>query len=217
MPEKIRAVAFDLDGLMFNTEEVYEQSGTELLRRRGKTATREMFDRMMGRRAPEALAIMIETHDLPVSVEELIKESEAIFYEMLDDILRPMPGLFELLDQIERRALPKGVATSSSRPYLKDLLGRFALEHRFPITMTAEDVTRGKPHPEIYLTIADRFGVAPEEMLVLEDSEAGTRAAAAAGAYVISIPHRHCSGHDYSMAHAVARQLDDPLILELLP
>ena len=207
---------FDLDGLMFNTEEVFTQSGTELLRRRNKPAPRAVFDRMMGRRPYEAIQVMIDMMDLTESPDELLMESAEIFTAMLDAHLAPMPGLFELLELIELRELPKGVATSSPRPYLVDLLQRFRLEQRFPVMLTAEDVTLGKPHPEIYLKAAECFGVRPGEMLVLEDSEAGTKAAAAAGAHIISVPHAHSESHDFSPAKAVARNLADPVILELL-
>lgn len=212
----VQAVVFDMDGLMFNTEVVFNASGTELLRRRGKVPHPELFSRMMGRRAPDAFAIMIEMMGLTDSYEQLKRESEAIFFELLDDILAPMPGLFTLLERIEAAGLPKGVATSSGRRYLENLLERFELLHRFDMTLGAEDVTHGKPHPEIYLTAAGRLGVEPATMMVLEDSEAGARAASRAGAQIIVVPHEHCTGHDYSMAIAIAARLDDPVILDRL-
>lgn len=213
----VRAVVFDMDGLMFNTELVFNATGTELLRRRGKTPHPELFTRMMGRRAPEAFAVMIEMMDLSETIDELKVESEAIFADLLEDILAPMPGLFTLLERIESAGLPKGVATSSSRRYLQDMLGRFELTERFDMTLGAEDVTHGKPDPEIYLTAAEHLTIAPAEMMVLEDSEAGTRAAAAAGAQIISIPHEHSEAHNFSMATAIARRLDDPVVLDRLP
>jgi HAD superfamily hydrolase (TIGR01509 family) len=144
-------------------------------------------------------------------------ESEEIFNELLEEHLRPMPGLMELLDLLEERQVPKAVATSSHRPYLQRLLGRFGLLDRFDFTLTAEDVTHGKPHPEIYLKAADRHGVPPAQMLVLEDSENGTRAAAAAGAHVIAIPHEFSHRHDFAAARGVACSLVDPVIVNLLP
>jgi len=212
----IKAVVFDLDGLMFNTEVVFTLTGTELLRRRGKPAPREVFDRMMGRRAAEAFQVMIDMMELTDSIPDLQQESEFIFRELLDEHLRPMPGLFALLHAIEGRELPKGVATSSSRGYLTEMLGRFSLADRFQLLLGAEDVTHGKPDPEIYRTAAARLDVEPSQMLVLEDSEAGTRAAAAAGAHIIAVPHEHCCDHDYSSAKAIARDLVDPVILNLL-
>ncbi|MCA9075187.1 MAG: HAD family phosphatase [Planctomycetaceae bacterium] len=213
---QVRAVVFDMDGLMFNTELVFNESGRELLRRRGKEPHPELFGRMMGRRAPDAFAVMIELMELDETFEELLPESEAIFADLLDDILAPMPGLFTLLDRIEATGLPKGVATSSGRKYLHNMLGRFDLQHRFPMTLGAEDVSQGKPHPEIYLTAAERLDVDPSEMMVLEDSEAGVRAAAAAGAQVIAVPHEQCHSQDHSLATAIAASLDDPVILDRL-
>jgi HAD superfamily hydrolase (TIGR01509 family) len=212
----IKAVVFDLDGLMFNTEAVFTVAGTELLRRRGKTPTPDLFHRMMGRRPAEGFKVLIDVMQLSETFEELAKESEEIFTVMLADQLAPMPGLYELLDVIEQRGLPKGVATSSPRRYMRSILDRFNLMDRFNITLTAEDVTRGKPEPEIYLKAAERLGVQPREMLVLEDSEAGTRAAHAAGAHIISIPHEFSAAQDFSVAKAIARSLTDPVILGLL-
>jgi HAD superfamily hydrolase (TIGR01509 family) len=215
LPE-IRAVVFDFDGLMVNTEEVFQLSGTELLRRRGKEPTPAIFHGMMGRRSHEALAYLIEVMRLDDTVEQLQAESTEIFFSLLDDILQPMPGLFELLEAIERRNLPKAVATSSERVYLHKLLDRIGLRERFNTLLTAEDVTHGKPHPEIYLTAAKRLGVHPGQMLVLEDSEMGTRAAAAAGAHIISVPHQHSAHFDFREAKAIASSLADPVILRLI-
>eukprot|EP00913_Durusdinium_trenchii_P023340 g21918.t1 len=200
----IKAVVFDLDGLMFNTEDVFNASGRELLKRRGHVMTPEILSQMMGRRAEEAFAILIEMLNLTETIPELLAESQKIFDSLLESALAPMPGLFHLLDHIENARLPKAVATSSGRTYLEGILSRFELLERFPLTLTAEDVTKGKPHPEIYLSAANRLGVEPPEMLVLEDSEAGTRAAAAAGAVAISVPHEHSRAHDFTVAHYVA-------------
>jgi HAD superfamily hydrolase (TIGR01509 family) len=212
----IRAVVFDLDGLMVNTEEVFHLTGHELMRRRGKVATQALFNQMMGRRAREAFAAMIEMMELTETIDELQAESESVFDDLLEKHLCTMPGLIELLGHIEAQGLPKGVATSSDREYLHRMLGQFDLVHRFPMKLTAEDVTHGKPNPEIYLKAAQRIGVDPHEMLVLEDSEAGTRAAAAAGAHIISVPHQHSRHHDFSPAKHVASSLIDPVILELI-
>ncbi|MCA9017822.1 MAG: HAD family phosphatase, partial [Planctomycetaceae bacterium] len=175
----IRAVCFDLDGLMFNTEVIFNEVGHELLRRRDRVMTHDLITAMMGRRAIEAVQVMIDWHELSDTAENLIDESQVLFFELAKDRLEAMPGLFELLEAIESRNLPKGVATSSTRSYLEKILGKFRLIERFHSILTAEDVQIGKPNPEIYLKAAARLGVAPEEMLVLEDSQAGTNAASA--------------------------------------
>jgi HAD superfamily hydrolase (TIGR01509 family) len=212
----IRAVCFDLDGLMFNTEHVFFDAGGELLRRRGKEMTIDVMNVLIGSRPYESFKALVEYLELTDDPMELLAESRVIFDAMLLTRLAPMPGLLTLLDLIDQRGLPKGVATSSPRLYLHTVLDRFELRPRFPMTLTAEDVTLGKPNPEIYLKAAAALGVKPDEMLVLEDSQAGTTAGVAAGAHVVSVPHEFTAAHDFRGAKHVAQGLSDPYILQLL-
>lgn len=211
----IRAVCFDLDGLMFNTEHVFFDAAGELLGRRGKVMTIDVMNVLIGRRPLESFKALVEYLQLDDAPTELLAESRVIFDAMLPTRLAPMPGLFELLDLIEGNDLPKGVATSSPRLYLHNVLDQFQLRPRFPMTLTAEDVTHGKPNPEIYLKAAAALGVEPAEMLVLEDSHAGTSAGVAAGAHVVSVPHEFTAAHDFRGAKHVAQSLGDPYILQL--
>jgi HAD superfamily hydrolase (TIGR01509 family) len=212
----VDAVCFDLDGLMFNTEDIFNDVGVEVLGRRGKKYTPELVNLMMGRRAPEAIQAMIDYHQLEgETVQGLIDESWGLFDELLGDRLAPMPGLNELLNAIESAGQPKAVATSSGRPYLEKVLGMFDLLPRFAFTLTSGDVTHGKPHPEIYLSAAERLGVAPGRMLVLEDSVNGSLAGREAGAVVVAVPTVHSRHQDYSHATLVVERLDDPRILRL--
>ena len=188
-----RAIVFDMDGLMFNTEDVYWRVGTELLRRRGCRFSRDLSDAMMGRPPQTCFEVMIRWHSLNETWEELAAESEEIFLWLLDRHLAPMPGLMELLAALEKARIGKAIGTSSSRRSLEAILSRFAMEPRFQFVLTAEDITHGKPDPEIYLKAAARFGIAPREMLVLEDSQTGCRSAAAAGAIVVAVPGRTAS------------------------
>jgi len=205
----LRAVVFDLDGLMFNTEELYVEVGTELLRRRGCEFTQELEDQMMGRPSRVALQIMIDTHTLRATVEELLAETDEIFPEILRTRLAPMPGLVELLEALERQNIPKGIATSSRRAFVERVLGKFDYLPRFSPILTSEDITEGKPHPEIYLKGAARLGIQPGEMLVLEDSQNGCRAAVAAGAITVAVPGPHSRRHDFSGAALIADSLTD--------
>ncbi len=211
-----RAVVFDLDGLMFNTEELYDDVGRELLARRGLEFSAELKDEMMGRPGLVSLRIMIDWHGLSATPEQLARESDEIFVDLLDQRLAPMPGLFPLLEGLEAAQLPKAIATSSGRPFLERVLGAFDLLPRFSFTLTSEDVTQGKPHPEIYLSAARRFAVAPEELLVLEDSQNGCRAAIAAGTFAVAVPAGHSRRHDFSGASLVAESLADPRIYAAL-
>src|SRR5262245_47442908 len=114
----LRAVTFDLDGLMFNSEELYHEVGATILARRGKQITGELLDQMMGRQAHVALGVMIQWHGLADTPAQLAQESAEIFVDLLPARLQPMPGLVDLLAALEVAGIPKAIATSSSRAFV---------------------------------------------------------------------------------------------------
>ena len=211
-----RAVVFDMDGLMFNTEEIYTLVGTQLLRRRGCEFSEELKDAIMGLRPQPTFETIIRWHGLDESWEEMAAESNRLFVDLLDDHLAPLPGLLELLSSLEEAGIPKAIATSSGRELVDEIFARCSLRARFRFILAAEDIAHGKPHPEIYLTAAERFGIGPAEMLVLEDSQNGCIAAAAAGAFVVAVPGDHSRQHDFSAASLVVDTLAAPRLYELL-
>lgn len=214
--QPIRAVVFDLDGLMVNTEDVYHLVGTELMRRRGKTFDDDLRGAMMGQPAQAALAVMIDWHALDDTLEQLAAESEQTFWQFVADRLTVMPGLLDLLEYIEQLGLPKAIATSGARHYAEELLQRVALADRFQFLLTACDISNGKPHPEIYQLAAERLQLAPAQTLVLEDSHNGCRAGIDAGAYTVAVPSPHSADHDFTGAQFVANSLADPRIAKVL-
>lgn len=216
MTFSIQAVVFDLDGLLFNTEELHHHLGYTLLARRGHEFTPELRQAVMGRPARAALQLMIEHCGLRESPDALAAEAERLVPEWLERHLAPMPGAPELLEALERAGLPKAVATSSSRRFTQHVLGRFGWEPRFAFLLTAEDVTHGKPHPEIYLKAAEKFGVPPSSMAVLEDSAHGCRAAVAAGAVVVAVPSVAGAIDGIHGIQLCVPSLSDPRIYRLL-
>jgi HAD superfamily hydrolase (TIGR01509 family) len=212
----IEAVVFDLDGLMFDTEVLYDEVGDILLRRRGYRFTPELKRRMMGRPARISLQMMIDDHGLDTTVDQLQAESDELFAGILPTRLAPMPGLEPLLVALETAALPKAIATSSGRKYTETVLDQFGWRKRFAFLLTAEDVARGKPDPEVYLTAARRLDVPPRRILVLEDSENGCRAASSAGAVTVAVPAADLRHHDFDAATLVADSLADRRIYDLL-
>ncbi len=218
MPTSIspHAVVFDMDGLMLNTEEVYTLVGTELLRRRGHEFTAQLKDAMMGLPPEPTFKVMIEWCQLDESWEQLAVESNRIFLDVLPEHLAPMPGLFALLEALEAADIRKAIATSSKRELADACLSPFDLQSRFQFILTSEDVTCGKPNPEIYLKAAQRLGLEPRQTLVLEDSENGCKAAVASGAFAVAVPGEHSRTHDFSTASLVVDDLADPRLYEVL-
>jgi len=216
MTKGIAAVAFDLDGLMFDTESLFFRVAGEMLAARGKVFTTEIMAAMIGRQAVIAYPALKAMAGLDESPEELLAEAREKFFALIDSAVHPTPGLFALLAHLEHQGIPRAVCTSSRRAYAERLLGNHGLGHHFAFLLCAEDVTNSKPDPEIYRTAASRFGIDPSAMLVLEDSPAGLSAAKAAGAFAVAIPHEHCPASSQGEADLIAPSLDDPAVLRLL-
>lgn len=212
----IRAVAFDMDGLLVNTEELYTQVGSILLQRRGRQFSQELKDAMTGLPGPQAFQIMIDREGLASdTIEALTVESRNLFEEILPKRLALLDGVQGLLESLDRRALPKCVATSSSSNFARSVLKQVAIADRFDFVITVDDVSRGKPHPDIYLAAARRMNVPPEQMMVLEDSHNGARAGVTSGACTIAVPGPHSVDHDFTGTAFRATPLRDPVIFEM--
>jgi pseudouridine 5'-phosphatase len=201
-----------MDGLMVNTEEIYHEVCQTVLRKRRREFSDSLRRGMMGLPGPKALQLMIECEGLDDSIETLMAESVELFTGFLATRLQPMHGLLDLLDWMDRHRLPRCVATSSSVPLATKVLNGACLLDRVQFVITADHVTHGKPHPDIYLGAASKLGIQPEEMLVLEDSQTGCRAGVSSGACTIAVPGSHSLDHDFTGVFYIAKSLADPII-----
>jgi HAD superfamily hydrolase (TIGR01509 family) len=198
---ELNAVVFDLDGLLVNSEDLYEQAGETVLGRRGKTYDARLREQMMGRPVVDAIKLMKDCHALPDPLEELMCECRDVLEGLMAEMLAPMPGVRELIEDLQAAQIPTAVATSGTREYAHGVLARLHLKHCFRFILTADDVARGKPDPEVYLLAARRLGLAPLEMMVLEDS-GNVRRSGAQSAHEGSFVHR-CA-HDCGLARRLA-------------
>ena len=212
----MRAVVFDLDGLMFDTEALFYRVSSDALEARGKSFNREMMQAMLGRRAIDAGHSLKALAGLDEPAEVVLAEIRQRFFALVDTAVHPTPGLLVLLDHLARRRLPLAVATSSRRAYAERLLNQHELLGRFQFILASEDVTRGKPDPEIYRLAAERFKVPASSVLVLEDSPAGLAAARGAGTFAVGIPHEHSPAHALHDAGLIVSRLDEPALLSLI-
>ena len=213
---KIAAVAFDMDGLLLNTEDLYNDVGEMLMERRGKVYRDSVRKRMIGLPAPQAFGVLIEAESLTETWEELHDETLEIFEAILPTRLALMPGAKELLQLVEALKIPRCVATSSSREFAEKALLQVGVLNHLEFVLTAADVPRGKPFPDIYEESAKRMRAEVSTMLVLEDSPNGTRAGVSAGAYVVSVPNEHTEGGDFTGAQWIANTLQDERLIKLL-
>ena len=213
---EIQAIAFDMDGLLLNTEHLYDVVINDLLSTRGQSFTRETKLAMIGRGAQPALKILKERHNLTEDWTSLAQEIESRLIRILPDKLGLMPGVQILLDKIKQCDRPAVVVTSSPRSFAVTALRQVDILERFEFLVCGEDVERGKPAPDIYLKAAEKLGVPPHQILALEDSHTGSHAAVAAGFHTIAVPGEHSADQDFSHVVFVAQRVDDPRIMAQL-
>lgn len=185
-----RAVVFDMDGVLVSSEEVWDEVREDLAREAGGTWGRRAHHDMMGMSTPEWTAYMRDEIGLAMTAESI--EQEVVRRLIARYRADPpfIPGAREAVLALSER-VPLGLATSSTRALIEAVLGLGGLEGAFAVTVSSEEVPRGKPSPDVYLRALTTLGIDPAEAVAVEDSGAGIHAAAAAGMRVVAIPNAH--------------------------
>lgn len=184
-----KAVIFDMDGLIFDTEALYQKALVGLAQERGITSiTQAVVDQTIGLSWSSTRQLL--QRELPghVDVDAFILAWTAQYDAMAQRDLALKPGVIELLNALEARGIPRAIATGSYRDVALRHLAEFGLQHRFHSIVTKEDCLNGKPAPEPFLTSAARLQVEPANCWALEDSPNGVRSAQEAGMQAIMIP-----------------------------
>lgn len=185
----IEAVVFDLDGVLVDSEHLWDEVREGLARERGGRWSERAQSEMMGMSSIEWSGYMHDVVGLPESPEainaEVVRRMEARYVEHLPLV----DGAVEAVTRLAG-SFRLGLASSSNRPLIDAVLAGSGLSGRFEVTVSSEEVARGKPAPDVFLDAARRLGVAPTVCAAIEDSGNGIRAASAAGMHVIAIPNR---------------------------
>jgi len=204
------AVVFDLDGLLLDTEQLWDEVREELARERGGTWSDRAQADMMGMSSPEWSAYMHEVVGLADAPDEIAAEVVRRMSGRYRDRLPLLPGAHEAVERIaEHRRL--GLASSSNRPLIDLALELGRLAPYFRVTVSSEEVARGKPAPDVYIEVTRRLRVDPRRATAVEDSRSGIRSAHAAGLRVVAIPNAHYRPDEQSLALAdvVLESLDE--------
>jgi HAD superfamily hydrolase (TIGR01509 family) len=183
----IEAVVFDLDGVLIDSEPVWEQVRRALVADRGGHWASDAQTKLMGMSTPEWARYLSEDLGVglpPSEVASIVVDRMAASYR---EHLPLLPGAVEAVRRLAAR-WPLGLASSAPAALIETVLQSAGLRPEFQVTMSTEQVPRGKPAPDIYLAVAERLGVTPASCAAVEDSSNGLRSAAAAGLRVIAIP-----------------------------
>ena len=185
----IEAVVFDLDGVLVDSEHLWDDVRETLARERGGRWHEGAQANMMGMSSPEWSRYMHDVIGLPEPPEEINAE---VVRRMEARYSKHLPLIDGAIDAVERLATSfrLGLASSSNRRVIDAVLAASGLDTRFAVTVSSEEVERGKPAPDVFLETARRLEVAPARCAAVEDSANGIRAARAAGMRVIAIPNR---------------------------
>lgn len=185
----VQAVVFDLDGLMVDSEPLARRAWDAALEEYDCRLDDDIHATIIGRRTRESAQMVRERFALPVAAEELAAAKTRQWESIWPLGLPPMPGLRDLHRELVARDIPWAVATSSPRTYASAVLAQLGLAASCAAIAGGDEVTHGKPAPDIYLLAAERLGIPPGACLAFEDSEPGARAAQAAGMVVVAVPN----------------------------
>jgi HAD superfamily hydrolase (TIGR01509 family) len=197
----IGAVVFDLDGLLIQTEELWHEVREGLARDRGGRYDAEAQRAMMGMSSPEWSRYMHEHVGVPESPEQIAAEVIARMEQRYRDQLPLIDGAVDAVRRLATR-WPLGLASSSNRPLIDLVLDLSGLGRWFRVTVSSEEVARGKPAPDVYLAACRGLGIEPARAAAVEDSHAGIRSAKAAGMRVVAIPNTTFPPDDEALAEA---------------
>lgn len=188
LPRPVKAVVFDMDGLLVDTETVVYRAMQRAAGGIGAEMPFATFQRMVGLQHAHSDLILFDHFGPGFDLETWSAAVSAHFHEELAAGIALKAGAVEILDRLDELSLPRAIATSSSLESVRASLGPHSLVDRFHALITRDVQTRGKPHPEPFLKAAEALGVDPADCLALEDSHNGVRSACGAGMMTIMIP-----------------------------
>jgi HAD superfamily hydrolase (TIGR01509 family) len=209
---QIRALIFDMDGLLVDTETLAYGAMDAFLAKLAVERRQDIHDQMLGRRVPEAMAIIKEGYSLSHPVEDLIADYTILRRDALVGNVKPMPGAVDAVQFGHDAGLRVGLASSGLRDQVTLSLNEAGLRGMFEVEVTGDDVTRGKPAPELFLKAAEGLRVDPANCVVFEDAPAGIAAAVNAGMRAVAVPNSHSKAMSFPVKpEAVLDSLHDAI------
>ncbi|GAB2789891.1 hexitol phosphatase HxpB [Rhabdobacter roseus] len=217
----IRAVIFDMDGLLIDSEDLWRQAAEQVMQRVGVTLTDDLCRQTVGLSTKLFLDFCYAQQPWEGDHHHALENDIlALGRQLIVDTVVPMPGALELVRYLHGAGYRLAVASASDRPLIEAVLRKLGLVGYFETWHSAELEAHGKPHPAVYLSTARLLGLAPHQCLALEDSHTGLRAAQAAGMLTVAVPAPYeYDDPKFDLAHFKMKSLADfdPQFLTLSP
>ncbi len=204
-----------MDGVLIDSERLWEKSESLLLERNGLGTNagyrKKHRKKIMGLNQKDSVKLLKESFGLPQSSEKILEERIRILLELYEtELPSPADGVRELLDALSReRDILTALASASPMRVIEFVLGKFSLESAFEVVTSGECVEKGKPHPDIYLETARRLGTSPARCVAVEDSVNGVLSASRAGMRCIAVPDPRIPESEYPPADMVRRSVSE--------
>jgi len=206
----IRAIIFDMDGLMIDSEPFHYEAYKRVFDSFGKEFTQEENNkRYVGISDLDIAKDMMARFYLPISPEELVRRKQAQYQTILQNQITPQPGLRELLEKLHLHGYKKAIASSAHTAEIETVINTLHISAFIASYCSAEEVARGKPSPDVFLLAAEKLNIKPSECLVLEDSLSGVESAIAAKMACYAIPSMETRNTDFSKANKILSSLED--------
>jgi len=185
--KNLKLVLFDMDGVIIDSEPLWSEAERQLLTRRNLTYSEELKPLLMGLDSREAVRILRKRYDLDEPVDDLVDERNQLVSELIQKHGQTIPHAVDLIRQAREAGLKTALASSSPYSLVELVVDKLKIGPLLDLVLSGDEVSRGKPAPDIYLAAAKTLGVAPECCLVIEDAPNGVRAAKAAGMRCVAI------------------------------
>lgn len=204
----MQAVILDMDGVLVDSEPLQLLAANAVLGRFGFELSEEENAAYLGMDDAAFFSAVIEKHGLDADPAALSAEREKEVLALIEKGVLPQPGVPELIAGLKMRGYPMAVASSSPRAVVDAMLAELGVDRSMDAVVTADDVERGKPAPDLFLLAAEKLDVDPAECMVIEDALHGVRAARAAGMVPIAVRTRDNFAFDFSEAERVVDGLE---------
>ena len=207
---EFQGIIFDMDGVLVDSEPLFLSSMNRLISADGADpiSDNEYEEYLLGTTVEETWRRVKEMRHLPAAIPDYMERYDKVVRQMLREGLSPQPGVTNLLKECVERRLPKAVASSSLRSWVHLKLEAIKLQEAFDVVLGGDDVTNGKPDPDIYRLAAQCLGLPPQSCIAIEDSPVGIAAAVASGAYTVAVRTHSTRNMDISRAHTVLDSLE---------
>lgn len=203
----IKAVIFDMDGVVVDTGLIHNTAEKKVLDEIGIHMTFDEIQEYAGQAAEVWFKEVLKKNKKSANIEELVKKKFNMVYDILEDEIPVIPGFLDLFKSLKRNKIKVALASGSSKKFMNFIVSK--LELKFDLVISSEEVSKGKPDPELFLMVSKKLKIEPEDCLVIEDANLGVIAAKRAKMKCIGFINKNSGNQDLSKADLIVKNLSD--------